>query len=122
MRAVAGSRSAIAIAVRVFPEPDSPTIPTISPGRTSIETERTGTEPPGKETVRLSTASTSASPVGRLAAAVGSAGAGTSSVPAFQPAAVCPAAIFDNVSPSSVKTSAPSTIATAGPIATIGVT
>ena len=31
--ALAGSRSAIAIAVSVLPEPDSPTMPTISPGR-----------------------------------------------------------------------------------------
>ena len=112
MRAFGGSKSAIAMAVSVFPEPDSPTIPTISPAATLSDTARTGKEPPGNATVRFSTAS--ASPVGTSSArsSVDPTGGTRPPVRSDHLALGRPAAPFASVSPRSMKTSAARTIAT----------
>ncbi len=126
MRPCPGSRSAIAMAVRLLPEPDSPTIPTISPGASDIEMSRTGTDPPGNETESPSHSRTSSVSARPAAAAGGS--ASTAPAPPLVPApfqrggAVRPLAALARASPRRLKPTAASTIATAGASATTGVT
>ena len=106
-------------------------MPTISPGATWMLTFRTGTEPPGNDTVSSSRASTA--PVGAAVTAVagtssagGAAGStdgiGTSIRSERVHLVTLPPAAFASTSPKSVNVSAATVIASAGPSATIGVT
>lgn len=104
----------MAAAVSDLPLPDSPTTPTISPGRTLSESCRTGVTPPGKVTVRSFTSSTASSS--------GSPACAATWVVDVLPGTVVRAALLARVSPRRLKPMPASAMATAGPIATTGVT